>query len=260
MRRRVRRPRREGVTILEVCIAGAIAVMVLGVVIRLLVSGSKLFKKGIAAARGPEVALLMVDRFEQDLSQCLQAPGDPRPPAKVMEGTRLTYYRPVREMASGARVVGAPASWDLQETAPDSGVYNAVRDGEVLRHVLLEGWRIQLIEPDAGNEVPGWFVHLEARFPIDGAPTYTVSRLIHLPQPSSNFLHFLGHGQDMIPGLVQMIEPPKDDPSFAGLGPPAEGLGIPAPPPREVEPAEGLQNEGGAAGRASPSPGEGATP
>ncbi len=217
--------KRRGITLLELLVALSIGVLVLGVTWRVLISGSRLFSRGVSAVRGPEAAILLVDRLEEDLVQCLQVPGDPRPPLAIEAGRRIAFYRPDPELGSGASVVGVPRLWDLVETASGTGTFHPVRDGQVFREIELRGWSAELVPPDLAERRLGWFVDLRFRFEAAGlrGGEHTVRRLVHLPQPSSNFLHFLGTGGDLLPGLVQMVAPPRDQPIFRTLGPPGEG-------------------------------------
>jgi len=214
--------RRQAMTLIETLFAFVIGVGLLYVVQQLTLSGSRLFHRGVEAARGPEAALLLLDRLEEDLTQALQAPGDPRPPARVdRDGTRILYYRPARELSRPASLVGAPASWSLAPSPADPDLSVPVRDGVPLEGIELVGWSFELLEPDAGERRLGWYVVFEARFPTtsSGRP-FVLRRLLHLPQPSSNFLHFLSHGDALLPGTVTMLPPPPEEPAFRGLGPP----------------------------------------
>lgn len=212
--------RRRGYTLVEVVIAALVGSVVLGGALYLLVSGSKLFDAGVAAARGPEAAVLLMDLLEEDLASSLQAPGDPRPPLKVIDGRGLRFYRTSPGRSTRDTMVGVPARWDVVDGHP-------VRDGEVLRSIALAGFEARLIQPDLGDMVPGWFLEVRARFPGTRrtGSEFELVRLIPLPQPSTNFLHFLGHGEELLPGTVRFLHPPEDlADDFEGLGPPDELL------------------------------------
>ncbi len=216
-----RRPR-IGLTMVELLISMGLGVMATAGAWQLLLGGLRMFESGIARARGPEAAVLLLNQLEQDLVQTLQAPGDPRPPVRIRDGRRLTFYRPLEtvHLACSAAILGRPASWNL--SAPNrSGTRQPVRDGRVLGDVEVLDWNFDLLPPSLEEERPGWCVAVRVRFPTGARndPGYEVNRLIRLPQPSSQFLHFPGRGAELVPGLVVMLPRPAD-PGFEGLGPP----------------------------------------
>lgn len=250
---------RRGFTLVEALIAVSLALVVLSVVIAMFVSGSKLFGRSITAARGPEAALIVMDRLADDLVQAIQAPGDPRPPAAVAEGgTRLCFYVPAVDHLTPNTVIAQPAWWHLVEAG--GGTYHPARNGTALWDVLISSWQFELIEPSdvEGEEVPGWYVKLTARFPTGSVlgDDYEIVRVVRLRQPSSNFLHFLDHGGDLLPGGVRMLPPPLKDegpelePGFENLGSPPvvtedEGEGAAdEPAPGSGETSEGSDPEG----------------
>lgn len=217
--------RRRGYTLLEVLIAAALTTLVFAAVYAGLYSGSRAFAASVERLRGPDAAVLLMDRLERDLYQCLQAPGDPRPPMRVEEalGTlRLTFYAVDPERSNVNVLVGAPVAWELVETDEDSGRYHPMRNGELIEGVTLSGWDLELIEPDADQEIPGWYLRMVVTFPGVGllARDYVVRRLAPLHQPTSNFLWFPSHGDGLIEDVVKMLRRPVGDPGFRGLGPP----------------------------------------
>lgn len=231
--------RRSGFTLVEILVASLIAIVVLTCVVHLLVSGSKLFASGLAAARGPEAAVILMDRLEEDVSRVIQAPGDPRPPMAISsDGVRLTFYRLNPDLSTAITVVGEPASWDLEPAG--GGLSHPVIDGRPYPDILVGGWRFELLEPSREDELSGWFLAVEARFDTGrllGSP-YRLRRLIPLSQPTANFFHFPVHGGDLLEGVVQLLPRPPRDPSFERLGPatpvapePGEETPAPTPPP-----------------------------
>lgn len=213
--------RRRGYTLTELLIATALVAIVLAVVFRMLVSASRLFTSGVAAARGPEAAILLMDRLEEDLLQVVQIPGDPRPPVWISDdGARLCYYRADPARTDPATLVGVPATWALTSTL--AGDTHPARDGEVLPEIDLAGLEFELLAPSLEAERPAWLLRFTARFPGDGLAgrEHVATRLVHLAQPSSNFLHFLTFGDEVPAGAVALLPPPEDDPGFDALGPP----------------------------------------
>lgn len=227
----------RGFTLVEVLVATALAMVLVGLLLDLFLSGARLMGMGIEAARGPEAAILLMDRFEEDIAQVLQAPGDPRPPMQVdRPGTRLTFYRASGRRSTPAVAVGEPASWGLKRR-PD-GLVHPVKDGRVLAGILLAGWQLQVLEPDADQNRAGWYLSVRARFPAQSplGKEYVSSRLIFLPQPSANFMNFLAFGGELLPGKVHMLPRPANEPDFEKLGPPDPAL---------VTLATGKQSAGG---------------
>lgn len=191
---------------LEATIALVLGLTVLTIVHQLTMSGSRLFTRGLQAARGPEAALLLMDRFEEDVLQMVQVPGDPRPPARVVDGHILTFYRAEAGLSTPARVVGIPGYWNQEPLADDPDLYNPIRDGVRMTDIEFGGFTFELLPPDAEEKRLGWYLAVEARFPTGArGADHVVRRLIYLPQPSSNFLHFLSHGDRVIPGAVQLL-------------------------------------------------------
>lgn len=216
----MRRPasRGGGFTLVEVLVASGVALVLMATVLQMLVSGARLFVAGVGAARGPEAAILLMDRLEQDLVGILQVPGDPRPPVSVeADGRRISFFRFSPEDSDPNTVVGEPGQWALKPSGED--LFVPVRDGQALEGILVRDLEFQLVEPDEEAGVPGWFLVVRAAFPTSGLSrrSYQVARLIHLRQPSSNFLHFLAHGHEIPEDAVQML-PPLAAPGFRDLG------------------------------------------
>jgi len=213
---------RRAFTLVELLIAGVVVILVLGVVCSMLLSGAHLFDSGNEAARGPEAALLLMDRLEDDVSQVLQVPGDPRPPLRIT-GRRLTFYRPSVRWSNAQVIVGEPASWDLVRTR--GGRLHPACDGIVLEDIHVKDWALKLVAPDAKQQVGAWYLEVVARFNTGSlfGRDYVLARLLRLPQPTSNFLNFLAFGPQMIDGAVQMLPRPRGDASFDHLGPPDPG-------------------------------------
>lgn len=228
--------RRHGHTLLEVLIAAALVTLVLGAVYAGLYSGSRAFAASVERLRGPDAAAMLMDRLEQDLYQCIQAPGDPRPPLRVTEtkaGPRLTFFAVDVGRTNPNVVVASPVSWELIETAEGSGRYHPMRNGELYDGITLGRWDLELLEPslEPGSESPGWYLRMVVPFPGEGllARDYVVRRLAPLHQPTSNFLWFPTHGGEVIEDVVKMLRRPADDPGFEGLGPP-DVLDLEPPP------------------------------
>jgi prepilin-type N-terminal cleavage/methylation domain-containing protein len=221
------RLRRRGYTLVEMSIATLVAAVVVTAVMSLLVSGSRLFSSGQNAVRGPEAAVLIIDRLERDLVQVLQVPGDPRPPVAIEDdGTTMAFYVPGENgvLSTPKTVVGVPVWWGLVEDEDEPGIYHPVRDGEVIEGVALLGWEISLWSPKDDPELPGWYVTVRLRFRADslaGEP-YVYARAIHLLQPSTNYTSFPTFGDDLNPGLVRLL-PPPEHPAFEAIRPPRPG-------------------------------------
>lgn len=213
--------RRGGYTLVEMAVASFVGALLVAAVMGLLVSGSRLFSSGMGAARGPEAAMLVVDRLEEDVIQMLQVPGDPRPPAVISEeGTKLSFYRPDLAASRPDMLVGQPATWSLADAG--GGMVHPVRDGVPLEGIFMRSWSLQLFPPDRETSLPGWYLAIEARFPADSrfGNDYVFRRVLHLPQPSANFLNYPDFGFEIEPGMVRLKPPPEGDDSFEALAPP----------------------------------------
>lgn len=213
--------RRGGVTLVEILVATGLAMLLVVLLLDLFLNGAKLFGMGIEAARGPEASILLMDRFEEDIQQVLQAPGDPRPPMRVdKEKHRVTFYRASEKRSTPALAVGEPASWGLKKRL--DGMFHPVRDGKTLSGILLKEWELTLMEPDPEKDRPGWYLSMKATFPANSklGKDFTVARLIFLPQPTTNYMNFLSFGADLVPGTVHMLPCPEFDEDFEHLGPP----------------------------------------
>lgn len=215
--------RRRGLTLIEVTMAILIGSVVLAAALDLVATGFRLFLRGQEALAGPEAALALMDALEEDLAQALQVPGDPRPPVAILDGTRLTYLRTRPEPLALDRLVGAPASWDLERDGDD---FRPVRDGRPMGSVRLLDWQLELLAPD-GIERTGWQVQVDARVPPgrSGGEPFRIRRVISLPQPSSNHAGFLAgsvlYGGGVFEQLVQVEPPPEDDSTFDPIRTPA---------------------------------------
>ncbi len=220
--------RRRAFTLPEVMIATGLALLIAGVVIRVLVSGSRLFVSGIAAARGPEAALLLMDRFEEDITAVLQVPGDPRPPMAT-DTARLAFYKQSPGWTTPSLTVGEPVIWELDDGRDLP--HHPVRNGEVLEGIEIDSWSFQVLEPDLESDRPGWYLAFSMTFPTGGGKPYTLSRLVHLPQPSANFLYFPAFGGEILPGAVRLLPPPEREPLFETLAPPDPEAPGSRPPP-----------------------------
>lgn len=238
-----RRTLRRGYTLLEVLVAAALVTLIFSAVWAGLYGGSRAFAASVERLRGPDAAVLLMDRLERDLFQCLQAPGDPRPPLRVLEHddedappARLTFYAVDPEKTNPNVVVGAPISWELVETEEGSGRYHPMRGDELFEGVTVSGWELELLEPDADAEIPGWYLRMVITFPGEGlmARDYVVRRLAPLHQPTSNFLWFPSQGEGLIEDVVKMLRRPEGDPGFHGLGPPDVIELEPPSPPEEA--------------------------
>lgn len=215
--------RRRGYTLVEVAMALGVAGLLLYALVALLTSGSRLFAKGVGASRGPEGALVIMDMLERDLFQCLQMPGDPRPPVALGPGGSELALYVARPLAEGAtRVVGEPVLWGLEPVAGQGGLFHPRRNDRVLRSVVLSGLEFELLEPDADEHRRGWTMVVRLKVNAESRLTkdFLMARLVHLAQPSSNFLHFPDHGEDLLPGRVFLLPPPDGRPLFRALGPP----------------------------------------
>ena len=210
----------QAFTLVEMMIAVVLFLMVLGMLTMLLYSGARLFESGNEAARGPEAALLLMDRLEDDLAQVLQIPGDPRPPMKVEKEHRITFYRPSSTWSNAQVLVGEPASWEL--VPAKGGQFHPACDGKPFDDIHIADWTLKLLAPKAEHLRGGWYLSVVARFRTSSlfSKDHVLSRLLRLPQPSTNFLNFLAFGAEMLPGTVQMLPRPKNDPGFEHLGPP----------------------------------------
>lgn len=210
--------RRQGYTILEMVIAVALMGLFLGGLMAFLTSGSRLFSAGVGAARGPEGALVVLDAMERDLLQCVQLPGDPRPPVQVTDsGLSFLLARPPPEEGPVQESLAEPVTWRLDSLGAPPGASFVHRyrpqaeDGEkaetIFRSAPLYGWEVELLEPDQAQKRPGWYVVIRLFFAPENRVTrdYQVSRLVHLAQPSSNFLHFPAHGQNLLPGVLKVL-------------------------------------------------------
>ncbi len=217
--------RRRGFTLIEVLIAVVVGAVILIVVTRLLVSGSRLFFSGMKAARGPEAAILLMNRLERDMYQCLQVPGDPRRPMVVREGKEIAFYIPgaVGRFSNPETVVGVPVRWSLKASETSYGLFHPVRNDEVLTGIVLKDWKIVLWDPDTEEDRPGWYLTIRAEFPTDGfrGKPYIFSRALFLAQPSKNYLHYYPyHGKKILPGSVRLLPSPSFHSSlFAGVAP-----------------------------------------
>ena len=217
--------RRRGYTLVEIAVAVGVVSLLLYALISLLVSGSRLFSGGIGATRGPEGALIVMDEIERDLIQSLQLPGDPRPPVSVGDGHELGLYVPretddLRALA----VIGVPVRWHLVPVhgAGKEGPYHPARNERVLRSVVVDGWDFTLLPPDEEEARYGWYVSYRVTIAADNKVDrpFLAARLMHLGQPSSNFLHFPGFGDSLRPGRVRLLPSPDGAAIFQGLGPP----------------------------------------
>lgn len=230
--------RRRGYTLIEMAIAGAIATVVFLTVTSLLVSGSRLFSSGQNAVRGPEAALLVMDRLERDLAQTLQVPGDPRRPVAIDDvGEEIAFYVPGADgvLSTPRTVVGVPVWWNLVESEDAPGLYHPARNGVPIEGVALLGWEFTLWSPKDDEELGGWYVTVRLRFQADslvGEP-YVYARAVQLRQPSTNFAGFPTFGDELNPGLVRLL-PPPDHAGFEAIQPPSpsdliqpEGAGAP---------------------------------
>lgn len=219
-------PRRRGYTLVEMTIATAIAAVVIGAVMGLLVSGSHLFTSGQNAVRGPEAAILVMDQLERDLAQVLQVPGDPRPPVSIHDaGQSMAFYVPGADgvLSTPRTVVGVPVRWTIVRSEDVPGAYHPSRNGAVIRGVTLLDWELTLWSPKDIENLPGWYVTVRLRFRADslaGEP-YVYARAVHLRQPSTNYASFPTFGDDINSGLVRML-PPPDHPGFDAIRPPRQ--------------------------------------
>jgi prepilin-type N-terminal cleavage/methylation domain-containing protein len=211
---------RKGFTLVEVLVSTLLALVLLAMVIQLFLSGARLFGMGIEAARGPEAAIMLMDRFEEDLAQVIQAPGDPRPPMVVTKKTRVTFYRASKKLSNPLVAVGEPASWGLEERK--DGLFHPVRDGKPLTGIVIAGWELEVLAPDEEQNRAGWYLAARVRFPPSSrlGREFVSARLVFLPQPSTNFLNFLAFGAELLPGTVSMLPRPEGDEDFEKLGPP----------------------------------------
>jgi hypothetical protein len=230
---------RQGYTLVEVIIAAALGSLLLGSLMAMLVSGSRLFSKGVGAARGPEAALIIMDELEQDLLQCLQFPGDPRPPVAISSDKKeIAFYRTRPMLEGDLEVVGDPIIWSL---VPGSGKgsFFPRRNGKVFRTLGVNDWEFELLPPDVAERRSGWFVVVRVRFTKDSQVSreYLSSRLIFLKQPSSNFLYFPKYGPALLPGAVKLARPKENNALFSRLGPPAGGPSLSDQAPSSTEPA-----------------------
>lgn len=201
------RRRRGAFTLLEIMIAAVVAGLLLHALFQLLVGGLRMAVIGTAAARGPEQAILLFDRVERDLVQALQIPGDPRPPARVLDGGRaLEFFVPDLEETGLEVVTGTPVRWGLVPASGPGAAFHPARGDQALRAVRVRELEFRLLEPDEEALRRGWFVAVTATFPAENrlARDYTLTRLMRLPQPSTNHQWFPLAGADLLPGLVRL--------------------------------------------------------
>lgn len=216
---------RRAYSLVEVAVAVGVVSLLLYALISLLVSGSRLFSGGVGATRGPEGALIVMDEIERDLLQCMQLPGDPRPPVSVGDGSALALYVPrASDDLRALAVIGEPVHWHLVPVDPKEkgGPFHPARNQRVLRSVVIDDWDFSLLPPDEAEARYGWYVSYRVTIAAEGQDDrpFLAARLMHLAQPSSNFLHFPGFGASLRPGRVRMLARPPQAEAFRNLGPP----------------------------------------
>lgn len=216
--------KRRGHTMVEIGIAAVLLGTVLGIAMVLFTSAARQYRRGVAAARGPEGAILFLGQLERDLAQVLQVPGDPRPPAAVGDGSRLALYRTSAARSGPNIVVGEPVSWTLTPAGP-AGLFHPTRNGRPLESVLLAGCSFELLEPSAEANRPFWavLVTLQVAGGSQGEETFETTWASPLVQPSSNFLHYPGHGESLVPGEVRLLPWLPGEAPPAALAPPRAG-------------------------------------
>jgi hypothetical protein len=216
--------RRHGYSLVEIAVAVGVVSLLLYALVSILVSGSRLFSGGVGATRGPEGALIVMDEIERDLLQCMQLPGDPRAPVAVGDGHELALYVPrATDDLRALAVIGQPVHWNLVPVDPKKkdGPFHPARNDRVLRSVVIDGWDFELLPPSEEEARYGWYVSYRVTIAAESKVDrpFLAARLMHLAQPSSNFLHFPGFGGSLRPGRVLLLPRPPAE-VFAGLGPP----------------------------------------
>lgn len=216
--------RRRGYTLVEIALAvGLVSVLLYGLV-ALLTSGSRLFSRGVGAARGPEWALIIMGEIERDLMQCLQLPGDPRPPLNIHDDGSLSFYMADDQSdLTQLAITAAPVRWHLVP-AEETGRFYPARNDKVFRTMTVKGWDFRLLEPDEAEARHGWYVVAQITFEKDNRvdKDFLSSNLIYLAQPSTNFLHFPSGGAGLRMDRVLFRPHPEGAEAgyFRGLGPP----------------------------------------
>lgn len=198
---------RRGHTMVELGVAAALLGVVLATAMTLFTSAARRSRRGIEEARGPAAALVLLNSLERDLLGVLQVPGDPRPPVAISEdGRELGFYRADPARSGPNVVVGAPVAWSLQEI-PGTGLSHPTRDGRHLGSVLVAGWDFELLPPSAEEARASWFLRIRVDLAAgEGSEaTFVARRAVPLLQPSTNFLHFPGHGVGVVPGSVRLL-------------------------------------------------------
>lgn len=207
-------PARRGFTLAEVLVAVAIGALVMGAAVELLLTGGRLFTIGQHEVHGRAAAQLVMDRLELDLARSIQVPGDPRPPLRVIDDGAVAFY--VGEFDIGARlpIEARPVAWTFEEDG--DGALTPVRNGVPFPRLHVRSFDATLEAPDVEAGRAGW--SLLVRIGLTGRERRVLRRAIPLPQPTSNFLHFPGHGRGLMAGMVRVVPGPESQ--FAGLGAP----------------------------------------
>ena len=223
--------RRRGFTLVEILVAAVLTTLLAVGVFSLLGGGNQLFTRGLQVAHGRQASLLFFEQLEEDLAACVVVPGHQGAPVAISHGEHaLAFYRTNRSASTLQVTVGSPVCYRLSGDPLKGENSNPIRNGIVMRNVLVRNVNYFLIEPDAKKQ-KSWMLATEAVFPEGGLTgrLVTVRRLVELVQPSSlsrygseMFVH------DITPLSFVMLEAPVDVKKLlatAGLEP---GVG-PAP-------------------------------
>lgn len=225
--------RRTGSTLVETLFTVLIAVVVLGVVLALLISGVRMYLSTLNTAQGRQAATLFFDQLQADLTGCTIIPTRRCDPVAISkDSARIAFYRADHAHSTLQVTIAEPVEHAL---ATKDGKTHPARNGEVRTSVAIESVRYELIRPDLkrgaerSTQRKAWLLRVDARFPAgDRDRPLRVVRLIELVQPTSAIEgpHFAGE----IPlGTFVFKKGPR--PMMELLKTAGLGMGISAPPP-----------------------------